>query len=215
MTALGRATRPASRTWRPPWRAACPRALSRSLVDGRPPGGRDRTPEAGCGRDSGDLEGALHPRLRVRIALERVRALLERHGDLLGADERHGCDHLGDTGAEDVEVVRVRLILDGDHVRPVRQGLDGLAALLERDREAGAVGSGERRGSGRARHGRDCDREGRGEGGGGGEKGRALHGTPTVDFVTIPAIGPGGASPAYGRAVGPVSQRRRLNTPLT
>src|SRR6185436_11344674 len=196
VTALGRATRPASRTWRPPWRAACPRALSRSLVGGRPPGGRDRTPEAGCGRDSGDLEGALHPRLRVRIALERVRALLEGHGGLLGAPGRHAGDHLSDPGAEDVEVVRVLLILDRDHIRPVRQGLDGLAALLERDREAGTDGAGERRGCGRGRHRRDCDGEGRGEGCGGGEKARALHGSPTVVFVTIPASWPGSGVPS-------------------
>src|SRR4029077_2688558 len=108
-------------------------ASALAFTRGGPPARRARSHPGGRvrGGGSGDLEGALHPRVHVRVALERVRALLEGHGDLLRALERHARDHLVDSGPEDVEVVRGRLVLDGDRVLPMLERLDGLAALRE------------------------------------------------------------------------------------
>src|SRR3954452_3362789 len=97
---------------------------------------------------SGDLERPLHDG-RVRVAHEAVGALLQ--GDLprRGA---HAADGrlLVHAGADQVEVVDVRLVLDRDRVAAC---LDRLRA--QRDREAGPVGADELPCAGRRRRARD------------------------------------------------------------
>src|SRR5512132_4527560 len=90
---------------------------------------------------SRDLEAAVHEG-RVRIALERVGALLELDDDRLRAGEADRGDDLVDPRPRKVEVVNRRLIADHEAVLHARLELRHLAAvLLERDREAGPYGA--------------------------------------------------------------------------
>src|SRR4026209_1773120 len=71
-------------------------------------------------------EGAFHAVRGMRIALVRVGAFLQRHGNRLLADERHIGDFLVDSWTDQVEVVHLGLVLN---MQRVGTGLDGLRIL--------------------------------------------------------------------------------------